>query len=318
MGRGGRRERLEAGFQQHLVKPAPPTPCWMRSTGACRTSRIRRTTRPLLLGCIADDFTGATDLANNLVRAGMKVVQTIGVPRGPVEGVDAVVVALKSRTIPRPRPSRNRWPRCAGCASRAAASSTSRSAPPSTPTPQGNIGPVAEALLQALGADFCCVTPAFPENARTVYQGLPVRGRGAAERIGHAQPSAHAHDRCQPGARDAGAVGRARGADPARGGARRQRGDPARIAKLRADGVRFGIVDAVANEDLLALGARSPTRRWWWPAPASPSACRATTASPPAAAALPPARGARHRVGQLLAGHAAAGGRVPAQRRRPT
>ena len=55
---------------------------------------------PLLLGCIADDFTGATDLANNLVRAGMRVVQTIGVPSGPLSAeVDAVVVALKSRTI---------------------------------------------------------------------------------------------------------------------------------------------------------------------------------------------------------------------------
>ena len=52
------------------------------------------------LGCIADDFTGATDLANNLVRAGMRVVQTIGVPSEPMqEPVDAVVVALKSRTI---------------------------------------------------------------------------------------------------------------------------------------------------------------------------------------------------------------------------
>ena len=55
----------------------------------------------LLLGCIADDFTGATDLANNLVREGMRVVQTIGVPSEPLaEAVDAVVVALKSRTIP--------------------------------------------------------------------------------------------------------------------------------------------------------------------------------------------------------------------------
>ena len=55
---------------------------------------------PLLLGCIADDFTGATDLANNLVRAGMRVVQTIGVPSVPLSAeVDAVVVALKSRTI---------------------------------------------------------------------------------------------------------------------------------------------------------------------------------------------------------------------------
>ncbi|MGE5104443.1 MAG: four-carbon acid sugar kinase family protein, partial [Betaproteobacteria bacterium] len=53
------------------------------------------------LGCIADDFTGATDLANNLVRAGMRVVQTIGVPkRAPDPDLDAVVVALKTRTIP--------------------------------------------------------------------------------------------------------------------------------------------------------------------------------------------------------------------------
>ncbi len=52
------------------------------------------------LGCIADDFTGATDLANNLVRSGMRVVQTIGVPTGPLAAdVHAVVVALKSRTI---------------------------------------------------------------------------------------------------------------------------------------------------------------------------------------------------------------------------
>ena len=54
----------------------------------------------LMLGCIADDFTGATDLANNLVRGGMRVVQTIGVPAAPVTDVDAVVVALKSRTAP--------------------------------------------------------------------------------------------------------------------------------------------------------------------------------------------------------------------------
>ncbi len=55
----------------------------------------------LKLGCIADDFTGATDLASNLVQAGMRVLQTIGVPEGPLTAdVDAVVVALKSRTLP--------------------------------------------------------------------------------------------------------------------------------------------------------------------------------------------------------------------------
>ena len=53
------------------------------------------------LGCIADDFTGATDLANNLVRAGMRTVQTIGIPGAPLrDAADAVVVALKTRTLP--------------------------------------------------------------------------------------------------------------------------------------------------------------------------------------------------------------------------
>ncbi|MBD0273403.1 MAG: hypothetical protein ICV73_15925, partial [Acetobacteraceae bacterium] len=55
---------------------------------------------PLLLGCIADDFTGATDLASTLVKGGMTAVQVIGVPDGPLPEADAVVVALKSRTAP--------------------------------------------------------------------------------------------------------------------------------------------------------------------------------------------------------------------------
>ena len=120
----------------------------------------------LKLGCIADDFTGATDLANNLVRAGMKVVQTIGVPAGPVDGVDAVVVALKSRTIPAADAVAQslaalRWLQAQGCGQfYFKVCSTFDS------TRAGNIGPVAEALRAALGTGFCCVTPAFPENAR--------------------------------------------------------------------------------------------------------------------------------------------------------
>src|SRR5450759_2270943 len=58
--------------------------------------------KKLVLGCIADDFTGATDLANNLVRAGMRVVQAIGVPGQALDtDADAVVVELKSRTLPK-------------------------------------------------------------------------------------------------------------------------------------------------------------------------------------------------------------------------
>ncbi len=130
----------------------------------------------LLLGCIADDFTGATDLANNLVRAGMRVVQSIGVPAGPVdEGVDAVVVALKSRTIaPADAIAQSlqalQWLQAQGANGRAPQiyfkyCSTFDS------TPQGNIGPVADALMDALGCEFTIATPAFPDNQRTVFKG---------------------------------------------------------------------------------------------------------------------------------------------------
>jgi 3-dehydrotetronate 4-kinase len=87
----------------------------------------------LLLGCIADDSTGATDLANNLVRGGMRVVQTIGVPAAPLEDdVDAVVVALKSRTCPAKDAVASPPPPTRGCAARARSRSTSSTARPST------------------------------------------------------------------------------------------------------------------------------------------------------------------------------------------
>lgn len=126
----------------------------------------------VLLGCIADDFTGATDLANNLVRAGMRAVQTIGVPAdgAPVD-TDAVVVALKSRTAPVAEAVAQslgaaRWLRARG-----AQQIYFKVCSTFDSTAQGNIGPVAEALLAELGADFALVTPAFPENGRTVFKG---------------------------------------------------------------------------------------------------------------------------------------------------
>ncbi len=125
----------------------------------------------LKLGCIADDFTGATDLANNLVRQGMRVVQTIGVPKQPIADVDAVVVALKSRTAPVQQAvgdsvAAARWLRAQG-----AAQIYFKVCSTFDSTPQGNIGPVAEALMDELDADFAIVTPAFPENGRTVFKG---------------------------------------------------------------------------------------------------------------------------------------------------
>ncbi|MGZ5228178.1 MAG: four-carbon acid sugar kinase family protein, partial [Burkholderiales bacterium] len=126
----------------------------------------------MLLGCIADDFTGATDLANNLVRGGMRTVQTIGVPSQPLsEDTDAVVVALKSRTTPAHDAVAQslaalEWLRANGCRQIYFKFCSTFDS-----TPGGNIGPVTEALMNALGCDFTIACPAFPENGRTVFKG---------------------------------------------------------------------------------------------------------------------------------------------------
>lgn len=126
-----------------------------------------------VLGCIADDFTGATDLAGTLVRAGMRSVQMIGVPESPAEGVDAeaVVIALKSRTIPPDEAIAQSlaaldWLQAAGCRQIFFKYCSTFDS-----TDAGNIGPVAEALMAALGADFTIACPAFPKNQRTVFKG---------------------------------------------------------------------------------------------------------------------------------------------------
>src|SRR5579859_3485694 len=127
----------------------------------------------MLLGAIADDFTGATDLCSMLVRGGMRTVQLIGVPRPgePSPDADAVVVALKSRTAPveqavEESSSALQWLRALGCRQFFFKYCSTFDS-----TDQGNIGPVADALLRALDAGFALACPAFPTNARTVYQG---------------------------------------------------------------------------------------------------------------------------------------------------
>jgi uncharacterized protein YgbK (DUF1537 family) len=127
----------------------------------------------MLLGAIADDFTGATDLCSMLVRGGMRTVQLIGVPPAdlPVPEADAVVVALKSRTAPVRQAvdeslAALRWLRAAG-----ARQYFFKYCSTFDSTAEGNIGPVADALAAALGCGFALACPAFPTNARTVYEG---------------------------------------------------------------------------------------------------------------------------------------------------
>ena len=128
--------------------------------------------RAILLGGIADDFTGATDLANNLVRAGMRVVQTIGVPDAArAADADAVVVALKSRTIPANEAVAQSLAALDWLRAQGARQIYFKYCSTFDSTPAGNIGPVTEALMQALGCDFTIATPAFPDNGRTVFKG---------------------------------------------------------------------------------------------------------------------------------------------------
>ncbi|HET9018605.1 MAG TPA: 3-oxo-tetronate kinase [Acetobacteraceae bacterium] len=126
-----------------------------------------------LLGCIADDFTGATDLASMLVKNGMRTVQLIGVPdaHAAVPDADAIVVALKSRTTPaREAVADSRaalgWLQRAGCRQFFFKYCSTFDS-----TERGNIGPVADALIADLGCGFALACPAFPTNRRTVYQG---------------------------------------------------------------------------------------------------------------------------------------------------
>ena len=129
-------------------------------------------TKALLLGCIADDFTGATDLANNLVRSGMRVVQINGLPSEVLAtNTDAVVIALKSRTVPAQEAVSQSLAALAWLRAQGAKQIYFKYCSTFDSTASGNIGPVTEALMDALGADFSIATPAFPDNGRTVFKG---------------------------------------------------------------------------------------------------------------------------------------------------
>jgi uncharacterized protein YgbK (DUF1537 family) len=213
----------------------------------------------LKLGCIADDFTGATDLANNLVRAGMRVVQTIGVPTTPLSAdVDAVVVALKSRTIPAAEAiaqslSALHWLQAQGAEGQAPQiyfkyCSTFDS------TPEGNIGPVTEALMDALGCDFTIATPAFPDNGRTVFKAYLFAGNVLLNESGmQNHPLTPMQDANLVRVMQA-QTKRPVGLIDYKTVAQGQAAIRERISALRTEGVGVAIVDATSNSDLLLLG----------------------------------------------------------------
>jgi len=127
----------------------------------------------LLLGCIADDFTGATDLANTLVKAGMRTIQLLGVPKPDLQvpPADCIIVALKSRSNPPAEAVQMSLAALDWLRNRGAHQYYFKYCSTFDSTDRGNIGPVADALLDALGAELTVFNPAFPTNKRTVYKG---------------------------------------------------------------------------------------------------------------------------------------------------
>jgi uncharacterized protein YgbK (DUF1537 family) len=210
----------------------------------------------VLLGCIADDFTGATDLANNLVRGGMRTLQTIGVPAARLAAdVDAVVVALKSRTIAAADAVAQalaalEWLKCAGCRQFYFKYCSTFDS-----TPQGNIGPVAEALMDALDANIAIACPAFPTNARTIYMGNLFVGESPLSESGMRHhpltPMTDANLVRVLQAQSRGKVGLVAWSAVAAGAAAIR----ARLAALEAEGVRLAVVDAINDADLHAIAA---------------------------------------------------------------
>jgi uncharacterized protein YgbK (DUF1537 family) len=210
----------------------------------------------MLLGCIADDFTGATDLASMLVKHGMRTVQRIGVPRADeaAPDVDAVVVALKSRTAPASQAVQESlaalaWLRDAGCRQFFFKYCSTFDS-----TPEGNIGPVADALLTALGSGFALACPAFPANARSVYQGhLFVGGTLLNESGMENHPLTPMNDanlvRVLSHQTD-GTVGLVPYAVVEQGAVAIRRA----MTGLAEQGRRYAIVDAVSDHHLVAIG----------------------------------------------------------------
>ncbi|KDB53896.1 hypothetical protein X805_05280 [Sphaerotilus natans subsp. natans DSM 6575] len=211
----------------------------------------------LKLGCIADDFTGATDLASNLVRQGMRVVQTLGVPTASVgvdADADAVVIALKSRTIAPQDAVAQSLAALAWLRQQGAGQIYFKVCSTFDSTPQGNIGPVADALMCALGTDFAPVCPAFPENLRTVYKGYLYTGDVLLS-------EGSMRDHPLTPMRDANLVRvlqpqttRRVGLVPFDVVSQGTEAIDERLRALRERGVGLAIVDALSNADLWAMG----------------------------------------------------------------
>lgn len=211
----------------------------------------------MLLGCIADDLTGATDLALMLSREGMRTLQSNGIPLGPLdlEGVDAVVIALKSRSNPASEAVAQSLAAADWLLAHDAKRLFFKYCSTFDSTDEGNIGPVSEALLDRLGENFTLACPAFPAAGRSIYMGnLFVNGVPLGESPMRHHPLNPMRDsdlrrvlrrqtQCE--------IGHVAYADVEAGSAAIQ----AAFAREAAANHRIAIVDALSDAHLRAIGA---------------------------------------------------------------
>lgn len=125
----------------------------------------------MLLGSVADDFTGASDLANTLARGGMRTTLFVGIPETVRPECEAGVIALKSRSIPVAEAVGQSLAALEALRAAGAEQILFKYCSTFDSTREGNIGPVADAMIEALAAPVAIVCPAFPTNLRTIYRG---------------------------------------------------------------------------------------------------------------------------------------------------
>ena len=207
-----------------------------------------------LVGVIADDFTGASDIANTLVGGGMRTVLTIGAPPAGRDygATDALVVALKTRSIPAADAVAQSSAALDALRARGVQLVFFKYCSTFDSTDAGNIGPVADALLERLGGTFTIHCPAFPVNGRRLFGGYLFVGDVLLSESGmRDHPLTPMHD-----ANLVRVLGRQ---TPHRVGsidfAVVRAGRAAVAAALRATSDRHLIVDAVGDEDLRTIGA---------------------------------------------------------------
>lgn len=209
-----------------------------------------------MLGVIADDFTGASDIASFLVENGLSCMQMNGVPKADLpknEAVDAVVISLKSRSNPAEQAIEQslnalKWLQNNGCTQYYFKYCSTFDS-----TAKGNIGPVTDALLDALGEDFTVITPALPVNGRTVFNGYLFVGdvllNESSMRHHPITPMQDANLMRLMDAQAKGKTGLVAYADVIQGASRVKQ----RFDELKAQGYRYAVVDAADNQQLAIL-----------------------------------------------------------------